>query len=187
MRWVWLAMGTGLLAACSGKPSQMPAAEHWEQYVEPTGQAGRGFELRPAVCDGFDLKPEYATLNEANLVRFLEQQHYSVQIQHQQVDPKQPPLTFIFVTVPGAAQAVPLRVAILPNPDESARALYDALLQRGQGVWGFHRSNLSVLGPAGTRGEDIEFAAKTKLACWGTLTFAEGDEVVAVPGGYTEP
>jgi hypothetical protein len=165
----------------------MPAAEHWDQYIEPTGKDGRSFQLRPGVCDGFDLRPDYSTLNEANLVRFLEQQHYGVQIQHQQVDPKQPPLTFLFVSAPGAAQPVPLRVAILPNGDEAARALYEALLQRGTGVWGFHRSNLSVLGPVGAKSEDIEFAAKTKLACWGTLTIAEGDDVVAVPGGYAEP
>jgi hypothetical protein len=176
-----------LLAACGARPSQMPHAEHWDRYIEPTGRDGRSFQLRSTVCEGMDLRPDYSTLNEASLVRFLEQQQLSVQIQHQQVDPKQPPLTFLFVGVPDTAQPVPLRVAILPNSDESARALYDALLQRGPGVWGFHRSNLSILGPPGTRAEDIEFAAKTKLACWGTLTLAEGDEVTAVPGGYTEP
>ncbi len=165
----------------------MPRAEHWEQYVQPVGEGGRGLALRAAVCEGFDLRPDYATLDEASLVRFLEQQRYAVQVQHQQVDPKQPPLTFLFVSIPGASQPVPLRVAILPSADESARALYDALLQRGAGVWGFHRSNLSVLGPAGSRAEDIEFAAKTKLACWGTLTLADGDDVLAVGGGYAEP
>ena len=176
-----------LLTACSSKPALMPQAEHWDQYIQPSGHDGRSLELRPTVCEGFDLHPDYSTLNEANLVRFLEQQHYSVQVQHQQVDPKQPPLTFLFVGTAGVAQTVPLRVATLPNADEAARALYDALLQRGPGVWGFHRSNLSVLGPSGSRGDDIEFAAKTKLACWGTLTIAEGDEVLAVPGGYAEP
>jgi hypothetical protein len=165
----------------------MPRAEHWDRYIEPTGPEGRSFQLRPAVCEGLDLRPDFSTLNEGALLHFLEQQQYSVQVQHQQVDPKQPPLTFLFVSTPGAAQPVPLRVAVLPNADEAARALYDALLQRGRGVWGFHRANLSVLGPFGTRPEDIEFAAKTKLACWGTLTLADGDEVLAVPGGYTEP
>lgn len=164
----------------------MPRAEHSDQYIEPAGSSSRSFRLRPVVCEGFDMRPEYATLNEANLVRFLEQQQFSVQVQHQQVDPKQPPLTFVFVATPGA-EPVPLRVAILPNGDDAAQALYDALLKRGPGVWGFHRSNLSVLGPVGTRSEDIEFAAKTKLACWGALTLADGDEVLAVPGGYAEP
>ena len=165
----------------------MPLAEHWDQYVQPAGQEGRALQLRPAVCEGYDLRPDYSSLNESTLVRFLEQQHYTAQVQHQQVDPKQPPLTFVFVGIPGVAQPVPLRVAVLPNPDESARALYDGLLQRGPGYWGFHRSNLSVLGPAGTRADDIEFAAKTKLACWGTLTIAEGDDVLAIHGGYAEP
>jgi hypothetical protein len=174
------------LLAC-GKPSEMPRAEHWDQYIEPAGESGRAYRLRPSVCEGFDLRADYSTLNEASLVRFLEQQRYTVQIQHQQVDPKQPPLTFLFVTVPESANPVPLRVAVLPNADEAARALYEALLQRGPGVWGFHRANLSILGPAGNRQEDIEFAAKTKLVCWGALTFAEGDDVVAVPGGYAEP
>lgn len=180
-------MAFALLAACSGKPSQMPHAEHWNQYVQPAGQEGRALQLRPTVCEGFDLHPDYSTLNEAALVRFLEQQHYSVQVQHQQVDPKQPPLTFLFVGNAGVGQTVPLRVAVLPSADEAARALYDALLQRGQGVWGFHRANLSVLGPSGSRADDIEFAAKTKLACWGMLTIAEGDDVLAIPGGYAEP
>jgi hypothetical protein len=149
----------------------MPRAEHWDQYIEPAGESGRAYRLRPSVCEGFDLRADYSTLNEASLVRFLEQ----------------PPLTFLFVTVPESANPVPLRVAVLPNADEAARALYEALLQRGPGVWGFHRANLSILGPAGNRQEDIEFAAKTKLVCWGALTFAEGDDVVAVPGGYAEP
>jgi hypothetical protein len=165
----------------------MPQAEHWDQYVQPAGQYGRNLQLRPAVCEGFDLRPDYSTYSEASLVRFLEQQRYPVQVQHQQVDPKQPPLTFLFVSVSGAAQPVPLRVAVLPNSDEAARALYDGLLQRGAGYWGFHRANLSVLGPPGASSDDIEFAAKTKLACWGMLTIAEGDDVLAVPGGYVEP
>lgn len=180
----------GLIAAlplaCSGRPSEMPPVERAEQYIEPAGSSGRSVRLRPAVCEGLDLRPEYGSLNEANLVRFLEQQQYAVQVQHQQVDPKQPPLTFVFVVVPGAAP-VPLRVAILPNGDDAAQALYDALLKRGPGVWGFHRSNLSVLGPVGTKSEDIAFAAKTKLACWGAVTLAEGDEVLALAGGYAEP
>jgi hypothetical protein len=187
MRSRTVALALLLLPACSGRPSQMPRAEHWDRYIEPTGREGRAFQLRATICEGIDVRPDYSTLNEASLVRFLEQQQYAVQVQHQQVDPKQPPLAFLFVTVPGAAQPVPLRVAVLPNGDEAAHALYDALVQRGPGVWGFHRANLSVLGPVGTRGEDIEFAAKTKLACWGALTVADGDDVLAIPGGYAEP
>lgn len=165
----------------------MPMAEHWDQYVQPFGSDGRGVQLRPTVCDGFDLHPDFAALNEVSLIRFLQQQQYPVQVEHQQVDPKQPPLTFLFVSVPGGAQTIPLRVAVLANGDEAGRSLYEALLARGQGYWGFRRSNLAVLGPLGNRPDDVEFAAKSKLACWGTLTLAEGDDVVVVSGGYAEP
>ncbi len=175
------------LPACSSKPSQMPVSEHWDQYVQPFGVAGRGFALRPNVCEGFDLHPDYATLNEANLIRFLQQQHYAVQVERQQVDPKQPPLTFLFVGVPGATQTIPLRVAILPTPDDAGASLYDGLITRGRGFWGVRRGNLAVLGPIGSRDEDLEFAAKSKLACWGTLAYADGDDIVVVSGGYAEP
>ncbi len=175
------------LPACGGKPSQMPVSEHWSQYVQPFGTGGHGLALRPNVCEGFDLKPDYPTLNEANLIRFLQQQHYTVQVERQQVDPKQPPLTFLFVAVPGAAQAIPLRIAILPNPDEAGGSLYDGLIARGRGFWGFRRGNVAVLGPFGSWEEDVEFAAKSKLACWGTLAYADGDDIVVVAGGYAEP
>ena len=175
----------GLLAGC-GKPSQMPPAEHPAQYAEPFGTSGRGLKLRAPVCDGFDLRPDFASLDEASLIRFLQQQHYSVQVERQQVDPKQPALTFLFVSVPGG-RTIPLRVAILPSPDDAGASLYDALIARGSGFWGFRRGNLAVLGPVGGRDEDLEFAAKSKLACWGTLTIADGDDVLVVAGGYAEP
>jgi hypothetical protein len=59
--------------------------------------------------------------------------------------------------------------------------------QRGPGAWGVHRSNLAVLGPGGADEEDLAFAARTKLACWGTFTLQAGNDAVVVPGGYMEP
>jgi hypothetical protein len=60
------------------------------------------------------------------------------------------------------------------------------LLEHGSGAWGVHRSNLAVLGPAGSHADDVTFAAKTKLACWGVFTIAGRDDTFVVPGGYTE-
>jgi hypothetical protein len=174
-----------LVGGC-GKPSQMPVAEHWDQYVERFGGGGKGLRWRAAVCDGFDLRPDFGSLDEASLIRFLQQQHYAVQVERQQVDPKQPALTFIFVAVPGS-RTIPLRVAILPSPDDAGASLYDALLARGRGFWGFRRGNLAILGPTGSLEEDLEFAAKSKLACWGSITVADGDDVIAVAGGYADP
>jgi hypothetical protein len=179
------AMMLAFVGGC-GKPSQMPVAEHWDRYIEPFGSDGRGLRWRPAVCEGFDLRPDFATLDEASLIRFLQQQSYTVQVERQQVDPKQPALTFLFVAVPGA-KTIPLRVAILPTPDAAGASLYDALIARGRGFWGFRRGTLAVLGPVGSREEDLEFAAKSKLACWGSLTVADGDDVVVVAGGYADP
>jgi hypothetical protein len=103
------------------------------------------------------------------------------------VDAKNPELHYVFVNVPGISEAVPLRVAVLPNADEAGRALHEAVLQRGPGSWGVHRSNVAVLGPAGSNADDVAFAATTKLACWGTFTIAGTDDAFVIPGGYAEP
>ena len=96
-------------------------------------------------------------------------------------------MNYVFVTLPGIARPVPLRVAVLQNADDAARSLLEGVLQRGTGSWGVHRSNVAVLGPTGTSGDDVAFAAATKLACWGTFTVAGTDDAFVVPGGYTEP
>jgi hypothetical protein len=141
------------------------------------------------VCDGYELKPDAAKLDEGYFVRFLQKQNLDVQIQRQQVDPSKPDLYYVFVRVPGAAQPVPLRVANLKSADAAGQALYDGILARGAGAWGVHRSNLAVLGPNGHTADDVVFAAVAKLVCWGTLTIAGSgsDDAVVVPGGYTEP
>jgi hypothetical protein len=142
---------------------------------------------RPDICAGVDMRPDYRTLNEANLVSFLQSQQLAVRVERQPVEPGKPDLVFAFVTAPGATQTIPLRVAMLKTPDEAGRDLYDAILEHGTGVWGVHRANVAVLGPPGAAEEDLAFAAKTRLACWGTFTVADDGDAVVIPGGYSEP
>ncbi len=184
-----VAVALAPLAGCTSYPFHMPGSVDVRQYTtSPSGgSALSALRLRPDVCEGVDLRADYAVLNEASFVTFLERQKYTVDTQRQQVDPKRPELHYVFVTVPGFVDAVPLRVAVLPNADDAGRALHEALLQYGKGSWGVHRGNIAVLGPRGPTDDDIAFASTTKLACWGTLTIAESGEAYVVPGGYTEP
>ncbi|MDP9151423.1 MAG: hypothetical protein M3O36_15985 [Myxococcota bacterium] len=188
-----LCLSTGLLlVACTRQAPRLAPNVDWrQQVVASVGSADAAdlssLRFRPAVCDHFDLKPESAILNEASFVRFLQGQHFEVQAQRQQVDPKNPELHYVFVNVPGMADPVALRVAVLANADDAGRALYEALLQRGPGAWGVHRSNVAVLGPNSSSSDDIAFAATTKLACWGTFTVAGADDVFVIPGAYGEP
>lgn len=187
-----LVFGLGLLAgiaACSGRPSQMPSGPDWGSFIidrqDASGPAAHSW--RPGVCAGVDLHPDYRVLDEQNLVSFLRDQQYAVRVERQPVEPGKPDLVFVFVQVPGVAESIPLRVATLKTSDDAGKSLYDAFLQRGAGLWGVHRSNLAVLGPPGPAHDDLAFAAKTKLACWGSFAFTDGDDMYVVPGGYTEP
>lgn len=139
------------------------------------------------MCAGVDLRPDYRELNETSVVNFLRDQQYSVRVERQPVEPGKPELLFIFVQFPGAAESVPLRVAMLKSPDDAGKSLYDGLQQKGAWVWGIYRANLAVLGPPGSEEDDLAFAAKTKLACWGTFAFTDGSDIFVVPGGYAEP
>lgn len=172
---------------CGGASFRMPGEVNAHQFVVGNDSDLSAMRLRPDVCEGYDLRPDYSALNEASFVRFLEKQKLTVQAQRQQVDPKNPELHYVFVNVPGIRDAVALRVAVLPNQDEAARALHEGVLQRGSGSWGVHRGNVAVLGPTGSSEDDIAFAASTKLACWGTFTIAGTDDAFVIPGGYAEP
>jgi hypothetical protein len=188
MRFALLA-ATAALAGCGGHPSQMPAGPDWRQYVvdRPGGSGASAYEWRPDVCAHVDLHPDYRVLNENSLVAFLRDQQLDARVERQPVEANKPGLVFVFVTSPGSSQPVPLRVAILPSSDEAGKDLYDALLQRGSGAWGVHRANLAILGPSGNKEDDLQFAAKTRLACWGAFTLADGDDAIVVQGGYAEP
>ncbi len=174
---------------CAETALRVPPNVSWQQFaVSRDGtEDPASLRFRPEVCDGFDLRPDYGTLNEASFIRFLQQQHYDVQVQRQQVDAKDRELDYVFVSIPGIAQPVPLRIAVLQNGDDAGRSLLEGVLQRGTGSWGVYRSNLAVLGPIGSSSDDVAFAAATKLACWGTFTIAGRDDAFVVPGGYAEP
>jgi hypothetical protein len=189
MRYPLILIAATLCLACAGAPLSMPADVDWHRYAISRGDSGdpSSLQLRPEVCDGYDLRPDYTALNEASFIRFLQRQKFEVQAQRQEVDPKNPELHYVFVGVPGMAHPIPLRVAVLPNADEAGRALHEAVLQRGPGSWGVHRGNVAVLGPSGSSADDIAFAATTRLACWGTFTIAGTDDDFVVPGGYAEP
>jgi hypothetical protein len=178
-----------VLSACSESlPLQMHGVD-WRRYVVERPDRGelRGTRFRTEVCEGYNLRPDYATLTEASLVRFLHDQRLDVQVQHQAVDAQNPDLNYVFVTIPGVVQPVSLRVAALPNADEAGRTLTEAIGKRGSGSWGVHRSNLAVLGPAGSAEDDISVAATSKLACWGTFTMDYRGDATVIPGGYAEP
>jgi hypothetical protein len=192
MRFSPLLVLTPLLLACPGCAEttlRVPPNVTWQQFAVSRDGSDNpaSLHLRPDVCEGFDLHPDYSPLNEASFVQFLQRQHYQVQVQRQQVDAKDRELNYVFVSVPGIAQPVPLRVAVLQNADDAGRSLLEGVLQRGAGSWGVHRSNVAVLGPTGSSSDDVAFAAATKLACWGAFTLAGTDDAFVVPGGYAEP
>ena len=189
MRYPFVLAAAASFVGCAGGTLSLPAGVDWHRYaVARDGSEDlTSLKLRPEVCDGYDLRPDYTPLNEASFIGFLQRQKFEVQAQRQEVDPKNPELHYVFVGISGMAQPVPLRVAVLPNADEAGRALHEAVLQRGPGSWGVHRGNVAVLGPIGSSTDDIAFAASTKLACWGTFTIAGTDDAFVVPGGYAEP
>jgi hypothetical protein len=178
--------------ACSACSEALPLHVNGvdgRRYVvqQPAREELLGTRFRPEVCAGSDLRPDYSSLTEASLIRFLQEQRLDVQVQHQAVDAQNPDLNYLFVSVPGVSQPVSLRVATLPSADEAGRALSEAIGKRGRGAWGVHRSNMAVLGPAGSPEDVIAVAATTKLACWGTFTMDGSGDAIVIPGGYAEP
>jgi hypothetical protein len=140
-----------------------------------------GVRFKPGLCQAQELQPDGRALTEANLIEFLSRQQLDVRIERPRTD-------LIYLVVAGAGTDVPvrLRVAILKNADEAGSDLHEALLQHGPGAWGVRRSNLAVLGPIGSLDDDLTFAAKTRLSCWGMFMTAGRDDTYAVPGGYRE-
>lgn len=177
-----------LLCSGCGGPGHLKVTDgsNWRAYAESTSGGSPSGELdemrfKPGLCQGEPSKPERAPLNEAHLVEFLKRQGLDVRLERPRAD-----LVYAVVNGAGTASPVRLRVAILKSADEAGQELHQALLQHGAGAWGVHRSNLAVLGPAGDYSDDVVFAAKTKLACWGVFTIAGRDDTFVVPGGYTE-
>jgi hypothetical protein len=128
-----------------------------------------------------NLEPEVSPLDPNHLIRFLERQQLHVQVERPRAD-----LVYLIVSNAGTASPVRLRVAILADANLAGEELHQAVLQHGTGSWGVRRSNLAVLGPIGTAEDDLAFAGKTKLSCWGVFVMAGRDDAVSVPGGYRE-
>jgi hypothetical protein len=190
MRSLGLVLLVALANAACGEALPLQAKGlDWHRYVteRQKGSERRSLSFRPDLCDGYDLRPDSSVLTEANLLRFLHEQRLDVQVQHQAVEAQNPDLNYLFVSIPGVAQPVSLRVATLPNADEAGRALSEAIEKRGRGSWGVHRSNLAVLGPSGSTEDDVAVAATSKLACWGTFTSQDAGDAIVIPGGYAEP
>lgn len=172
------------LAGCGESP---PASAYLTtpggggQYVKDTEAIGH-VRLKPEVCEGVaENKPEQGRLDERAVAAFLQRQGYEVRMAR-----ARPDLVYLDITNAGGNQPVRLRVAVLEDAHAAGKDLHNAVLQHGPGSWGVHRGNLAVLGPIGNMDQILEFAGRTKLACWGVLTVASLDDDFVVPGGYME-
>jgi hypothetical protein len=173
------------LMACAGlRPDPYRATAEWSPHAHarggPEGADLAGTVLRSEVCQGQDLRPDYARLSEVDLVQFLQARHEDVVVERPRGD-----LAYVSMPAP-SGKKLRLRVAVLSSADEAGRELALAIAQHGKGSWGIHRSNLAVLGPAQDTRQVLELVSKTKLACWGVLTMGSGEDVYVIPGGYRE-
>jgi len=176
-----------LILGCGGPTAAFRVTDGSDVRTFATSRSGgtpsdpESTRFRTQTCDGVDLRPDGRLLTEEDLVQYLSRQQLDVRVERPRVD-------LIYLTVSGAGTNAPvrLRVAVLKTPDEAGKELYQAILQHGTGSWGVHRSNLAVLGPIGTFTDDLKFASKTKLSCWGMFITGWGKDAYAVPGGYRE-
>jgi hypothetical protein len=161
------------LVACSSPVLQVTDGSDVNAFVKTRSGGAPG-----SHPDGL---PESKKLDEGNLIEFLARQQLDVRVERPRSD-----LIYLNVTGAGTQSPVRLRVAILKSADEAGRELHEAILQHGPGSWGVRRANLAVLGPIGSLQDDLTFAAKTKLSCWGMFMTAGRDDTYAVPGAYRE-
>jgi hypothetical protein len=179
-----LAIAGATAPACAENP---PASAYLTtpggggQYIKGSEELG-DIRLKPEVCENVaENKPEQSRLDEKALVAFLKTQGYETQTTRARAD-----LVYVEVTNAGGTQSVRLRVAVLDDAPGASKDLHKAVLDHGMGSWGVHRGNLAVLAPIGSVDQILEFAGRTKLACWGVLTLAGRDDDFVVPGGYME-
>jgi hypothetical protein len=184
--WAGWALVVGL-SGCSPATFRMNDRSSAKTYVSPSGAGPAsaanpaGLRFKPGLCSAEELRPEGRVLSEGNLIEFLNRQQLDVRIERPRAD-----LIYLVVSGAGTDTPVRLRVAILKGPSQAGLDLHQALLEHGPGSWGVHRSNLAVLGPIGSFEDDLVFAAKTRLSCWGMFMTAGRDDTYAVPGGYRE-
>ena len=175
-----------VVAACGPSALQVTDGTSHKSYVQnqsggPSGSDFAAPRFVPSTCEGENLEPDMARLDANHLIRFLERQSIAVQVERPRAD-----LTYLVLSNVGTASPVRLRVAILDSANLAGEELHAAMLQHGTGAWGVRRSNLAVLGPAGSAEDALAFAGKTKLACWGIFSLAGRDDTMVVPGGYRE-
>ncbi len=175
-----------LLLGCSSPVLRMSDGSDAKAYAaspsgEGPGSTPDGLRFKAGLCSSQDLRPEGKLLTEGDLVAFLSRQQLDVRIERPRSD-----LVYLNVTGAGTESPVRLRVAILKSSAEAGRELHEAILQHGPGSWGVHLSNLAVLGPIGELSDDVTFAAKTKLSCWGVFMTAGRDDTYVGPGAYRE-
>jgi hypothetical protein len=145
-----------------------------------SGGPGPGVQFKPEVCEGIDLRPPTEYLGVDDLTAFLESRAIPFQVRKLRSN-----LSLVKIQAKNAKD-LELRVATLDSPAGAASELHNALLEHGQGSWGLHRANLSVLGPIGSFEDVIGVTAGTGLACWGSLHIAGRDDTFAIGGGYIE-
>lgn len=187
-RTLWLRAFSALLVVGCSNPVVLRMNDGSDARAYATSRTGEapsadpdGLRFKSGLCSGEDLRPDGRVLSEANLIEFLARQQLDVRVERPRSD-----LIYLSVTGAGTDAPVRLRVAVLKSAAEAGRELHEAILQHGPGSWGVHRSNLAVLGPIGSVPDDLTFAAKTKLTCWGMFIVAGRDDTYAVPGGYRE-
>jgi hypothetical protein len=177
------AAGPGI-AGCGGSapPSAyLTTPGGGDRYAKGPMELGR-VHLRPEVCAGVEEnKPDSTRLDENALAAFLQRQGFQTAVVRARAD-----LVYLDVTGNGDDHPVRLRVAVLDDPHAAAADLHNAILEHRDGSWGVHRSNVAVLAPIGSIDQILEFAGRTKLACWGVLTVAGRDDDFVIPGGYME-
>jgi len=160
----------------------------WKAFVadreggSPSTAQLSSLRFRDGLCDAQTLIPERTTLTEDHIISFLQKQGIDVRVERQRAD-----LVYLNIAGAGTKNPVRFRVAILKSREEAGRELHEGILQHGEGSWGVHRANLAVLGPLGSAEDDLRFAARLKLPCWGVFTIAGRDDTFVVPGAYIEP
>ncbi|MGD0676373.1 MAG: hypothetical protein ABSC94_13220 [Polyangiaceae bacterium] len=177
------ALTSVFLAASCAHPLPGPylvAPEEGDPTLQRAGTDG-SVRIRPEVCRNVaENTPDERHLDETSIVAFLERQGYKTATERVRSD-------LVYVDVRGAEEEpVRLRVAILEDAGAAGQNLHRALIEHGAGAWGVHRSNLAVLAPPSTARHAVNFAGRTKLACWGVLTIAAGADAFVIPGGYME-
>jgi len=180
----------GLLALSCGPSAvlQVTDGSDWKAYVinrdgrPPSPDDLSSLRFRDGLCTAQELVPERTQLNENHIIAFLQKQGVDVRVERQRTD-----LVYLNVTGVGSKSPVRFRVAVLESREKAGRELHGGILQHGEGSWGVHRGNIAILGPVGTLEDDLRFAARLKLPCWGVFTIAGRDDTFSVPGAYIEP